>query len=171
VSNGQICIWARMCKWCQVFSLGGLHHLTRLYHINSWSNPRTYMVILSGIVRLGGPRDCPKSGLPSLHLLNTGFFYHQFELRPENQLYSSRNNRKSFSQVATGAAFIFFCEHPISSFWSKTGLNPGKSSYSEPFFCTTYSTYCLASHGPGCTGAKSLHSFLGSRLQLSSKSP
>jgi hypothetical protein len=26
VSNGQICMWARMCKWCQVLSLGGLHH-------------------------------------------------------------------------------------------------------------------------------------------------
>jgi hypothetical protein len=26
VTNGQICVWARMCKWCQVLSLGGLHH-------------------------------------------------------------------------------------------------------------------------------------------------
>jgi hypothetical protein len=27
VSNGQqICIWAMMCKWCEVLSLGGLHH-------------------------------------------------------------------------------------------------------------------------------------------------
>jgi hypothetical protein len=26
VSTGQICIWARMCKWCHVLSLGGLHH-------------------------------------------------------------------------------------------------------------------------------------------------
>jgi hypothetical protein len=26
VSNGQIGIWAGMCKRCQVLSLGGLHH-------------------------------------------------------------------------------------------------------------------------------------------------
>jgi hypothetical protein len=26
VSNGQICISARMCTWRQVLSLGGLHH-------------------------------------------------------------------------------------------------------------------------------------------------
>jgi hypothetical protein len=26
VSNGQICIGARMCEWCEVLSLGGLHH-------------------------------------------------------------------------------------------------------------------------------------------------
>jgi hypothetical protein len=26
VGNGQICIWAGMNKWCQVLSLGGVHH-------------------------------------------------------------------------------------------------------------------------------------------------
>jgi hypothetical protein len=28
--------------------------------------------------------------------------------------------------VPTGADFLFFCEHPISSFWSRTGLKSRK---------------------------------------------
>jgi hypothetical protein len=49
VSNGQICIWASIFKWCQILSPGGLHHYTGPYHLISWSNQRTYMVILSGL--------------------------------------------------------------------------------------------------------------------------
>jgi UDP-N-acetylenolpyruvoylglucosamine reductase len=50
VSIGQICIWARICKWCEVLSLSGLHHSTRLSHLNSLPILRTYLVIRSGIV-------------------------------------------------------------------------------------------------------------------------
>jgi hypothetical protein len=35
VSNGQVCILVRICKWCRVLFLGGLHHKTRLCHLNS----------------------------------------------------------------------------------------------------------------------------------------
>jgi hypothetical protein len=60
VSNGQICIWVRMYKWCIVLSLGGRHYLTQPYNLNSWSNLRTYISILSGIVQARGPQGLPE---------------------------------------------------------------------------------------------------------------
>jgi hypothetical protein len=44
-------MWGRMCKWCSVLSPGAVHHYPGLYHLIPWSNQRTHMVILSGIVR------------------------------------------------------------------------------------------------------------------------
>jgi hypothetical protein len=83
------------------------------------------MVILSGTVQAWGPRDCPKSDLPPLHLPNVRFLGISINLGPEisHALLGIIEN----GEVPTGADSVF-CEHPmaISSFWSKTGLKSQK---------------------------------------------
>jgi hypothetical protein len=69
---------------------------------------------------VGGPRDCPKRELLSLHLLSMGRLGISLNLGPKisHTLLGIIENR----QVPTGTDFIFICEHPFTSFWSKTGL-------------------------------------------------
>jgi hypothetical protein len=74
--------------------------------------------------RLGGPRDCPKSELMSLHLiLNIGFLGVSLNLCPKisNNLLGIIEN----CEVLTGADFVFFV-NSISRFRLKTGLKSRK---------------------------------------------
>jgi hypothetical protein len=101
-------------------------------YINSWSNPRTYMVILSEtqLIRHGGPRVCPKSELPSLHQLSVGFL--GISLISGTKI--SRSLLGIIEKRPDERRFHFLCEHPISSFWSKTGLTSRKINLFRSIF-------------------------------------
>jgi hypothetical protein len=100
------------------------HGRAWLYHLNSWSNPRTYMMILSGIVQARCPQELSEERAPISAPTSIGFLRISLNLGPKisHVLLGIIDNR----QFPTGVDFVFFCEHPISRFWSKTGLKSRK---------------------------------------------